>query len=126
MKFFTKKWFKLREGTSIDLLMCVTKPAETFSEEYFRKLYDCMLKQHLRLHKEMSELTADDVFRPIRWDSLAIVNAEGDFTDASQILSPEEIGKVREEIRLREQEAYDNLYRRCMMKMRLQSNSMTT
>lgn len=31
MKFFTKEWFELREGTNIDLLMCVTKPAETFS-----------------------------------------------------------------------------------------------
>ncbi len=108
MKYFTKEWFKLRDGTDIDLLMCVTKPAESFSEEYFEKLYACMLKQHLRLHKEMSELTAEDVFQPGAWDSLAIVNEEGEFTDASQFLPPEEIEKIREEIRQKEQEAYDN------------------
>lgn len=108
MKFFTKEWFKLRESTDIDLLMCVTKPAETFSVEYFQTLYGIMLIQYLRLHKKMSELTAEDIFRPGRWDPLTIVNAEGEFTEASQIHSPEEIEEIREEIRLKEQEAYDN------------------
>lgn len=108
MKFFTRDWFNIREGSDIDLLMCVTKPAETFSEKYFQNLYHCMLKQHLRLYKEMSELTADDIFPPGRWDSLAIVNNEGGFTDASQFLPPEEVERVRNEILLKEQEAYDN------------------
>ena len=35
MKFFTREWFNLREGSDIDLLMCVTKPSEIFSEQYF-------------------------------------------------------------------------------------------
>ena len=108
MKFFTREWFELREGSDIDLLMCVTKSAETFSEEYFQSLYHCMLKQHLRLHKEMSELTADDVFQPGRWDTLTIVNEEGGFTDASQLLSPDELEIIRDNIYHTEQEAYDN------------------
>lgn len=108
MEFFTREWFNLREGSDIDLFMCVTKPAETFSEEYFQNLYHCMLKQHLRLYKEMSELTADDVFQPGRWDSLTIVNDEGGFTDASQFLSPEELERIRDDIHHKEQEAYDN------------------
>lgn len=108
MKFFTREWFKLREGTDIDLLMCVTKPAETFSEEYFQNLYHCMLKQHLRFNKEMSELTADDVFQPTRWESLSIIDEEGEFMDASQILSPPELERMKDDIQRREQEAYDN------------------
>jgi hypothetical protein len=105
MKFFTREWFNLRERANIDLLMCVTKPAETFSEEYFQKLYHCMLKQHLRLHKEMSEVTAEDIFQPGRWDSLSIVNEAGGFTDASQLFSPEELERIREDIYQKEQEA---------------------
>lgn len=108
MKFFTREWFGLRESSNIDLIMCVTKPAEVFSEEYFQNLYHCMLKQHLRLFRKMSELSADDVFQPGRWDSLAIVNEEGEFTDASQSLSTEEFERIREDIRRKEQEAYDN------------------
>lgn len=108
MKYFTKEWFNLREGSDIDLLMCVTKPAETFSDEYFHKLYHCMLNQHLRLHKEMSKLTADDVFNPGRWDTLTIVNEEGEFTDAALLLSPEELAKIREDIYKKELEAYNN------------------
>lgn len=38
MKFFTKEWFDLSKHSHIDLLMCVTKPAETFSEEYYQNL----------------------------------------------------------------------------------------
>lgn len=107
MKFFTREWFDLRDHSDIDLLMCVTKPAENFSEEYFQNLYHCLLKQHLRLHKEMSELTADDVFQPLRWDSLTMVNEKGEFVDASQLLTPEELERVREDIYQKEKEAYD-------------------
>jgi hypothetical protein len=67
-----------------------------------------MLKQHLRLQKKMSELTADDVFQPGRWDSLTMVNQEGEFTDASQLLSPEELKRIRDDIYREEQEAYNN------------------
>lgn len=108
MKFFTREWFNLRERADIDLLMCVTKQAETFSEEYFQNIYCCMLKQQLRLNKEMSELTADDVFQPGQRDSLTIVNNKGEFTDASQIFSPEEIERIRDDIYHKEQEAHDN------------------
>ncbi len=108
MKFFTREWFKLKEGSDIDLLMCVTKPAETFSEEYFQNLYHCMLKQHLRIQKEVSELTADDVFSPGRWESLSMVNEKGELVDASQLLSSEELERVREDIYQKEKEAYDN------------------
>jgi hypothetical protein len=108
MKFFTREWFNLREGSDIDLLMCVTKPAETFSEEYFQNLYHCMLKQHLKLYKEMSELTADDIFQPGHWDSLTIVNEEGEFTDASHSFSSKDLEKLRDDICHKEQEAYDN------------------
>jgi hypothetical protein len=108
MKFFTREWVNLTQSSDIDLLMCVTKPAETFSEEYFQNLYQCMLKQHLRLQKDMSELTADDVFQPGGWESFAIVNNEGEFTDASQLLSPEEFERNRNDICQHEQEAYNN------------------
>jgi hypothetical protein len=56
----------------------------------------------------MSKLTADDVFQPGRWDSFAMVNQEGEFTDASQLLSPEEFKRIRDDIYQEEQEAYNN------------------
>jgi hypothetical protein len=108
MKFFTKEWFDLSKHSHIDLLMCVTKPAETFSEEYYQNLYSAMLKQHLRQHKQMSELTAEDVFGPREWEPLTIVNNEGEFTDAALVFSHEELEKALEGINHQMQEAYEN------------------
>lgn len=52
MKYFTKEWHELCQKTNFHLLLEEEKQAETFSEEYFQKLYHIELNSWLTLQEK--------------------------------------------------------------------------
>lgn len=39
MKYLTKKWYESLQKIDMNLLIEIAKEAETFSEEYYKKVY---------------------------------------------------------------------------------------
>lgn len=62
MKYMTKEWYETMQKTSFHLLLKVSKKAEIFSEEYFKKLYKSEEKAWLRLQESVSKIGFEDVF----------------------------------------------------------------
>jgi hypothetical protein len=108
MKYFTKEWFDMRNGSWIYLLMTIAEEAETFSEEYFQSLYKNRLEKQLKMCKEMSERTVDDVYPASSFNNLSTMDEDGNFLDVSTLVSANEYEKIKEEILRKEQEARDN------------------
>ncbi|MGI6668304.1 MAG: hypothetical protein ACOX4M_02345 [Acetivibrionales bacterium] len=62
MKYMTGEWYETSQKTGFHLLLRVSKKAEAFSEDYFRKLYKEGEKAWLKLREEVSKVKFDDVF----------------------------------------------------------------
>ncbi|MBO4432861.1 MAG: DUF4085 family protein [Clostridia bacterium] len=62
MKYLTKEWYKTMQNAGFILPFRVSKKAETFSEDYFKKLYRREEKKWLDLEKEASELTFEELY----------------------------------------------------------------
>ncbi len=87
MKYMTKEWYET--DTDLHLLLRVSKKAETFSEEYFRKLYKQEEEEWLKLQKAASEVKFEDIFP----EDFSEVESELYELD----LSPSEIEAAKEE-----------------------------
>lgn len=61
MKYFTKEWFELGQKISFHLNIEEEKKAETFSEEFFKQLYNQELMNWVNLREEMASI-ASEVF----------------------------------------------------------------
>ncbi len=93
--------------SQLNMLLKVTPEAEYFSEDYYQCLYNKKLMEHLKICKEMSELTIDDVFPRDAFLNFSFVSPEGEFIDAKTSLPEEEFYKTQQEILRLEQEARD-------------------
>ena len=62
MKYLTKEWYDITQRAALNTMYKTSKKAETFSEEYFEMLYKREEKKWLKLQKEVSELTFDDIY----------------------------------------------------------------
>ena len=62
MKYMTKEWYETMQKTDFYLLLKVSKKADVFSEEYFRELYKRKEKKWLKLQKEVSEVSFEDIY----------------------------------------------------------------
>ncbi len=60
MKYFTKEWYNLGEKADLYLFLKASKQAETFSEDYYNKIYNKKLKEWLKIEKEISILSIDE------------------------------------------------------------------
>ena len=56
MKYMTKEWYETMQKTDLHLLLQDSEQAETFSEEYFRALYQLGEENWLKMKKEVSEV----------------------------------------------------------------------
>ncbi len=61
MRYCTKEWYWTMQNTDIHLLLRVNKKAETFSEDFYRKLYAKKLDERLKIDKGCSEVKADEI-----------------------------------------------------------------
>lgn len=62
MRYCTKEWFWTAQKTSLHLLLKVNKKAETFNEDFYRKLYAKKLAERIALYKGVSEVKAERIF----------------------------------------------------------------
>jgi len=61
MKYMTKEWYETMQNTNFHLLLRVSKKAEVFSEDYFKKLYKSEEKAWLRLQEDVSKVKFEDI-----------------------------------------------------------------
>jgi len=76
----TKEWYETMQKTSFHLLLKVSKKAETFSEDYFKKLYKSEEKAWLQLHEDASKVKFEDIFP----EEFHFVNIDGTPLDSSE------------------------------------------
>ncbi len=57
MQYMTKEWYETHQKTSFHLPLKVSKKAEVFSEDYFKKLYKSEEKAWLSLQENDSNET---------------------------------------------------------------------
>lgn len=62
MKYMTKEWYNTMQKTDFHLLLKISKRAEFFSEEYFKKLYKKEEAAWLQLQKDVSNVRFEDIF----------------------------------------------------------------
>ncbi len=62
MRYFTKEWYQLCQKTDLHLFLEESKEAESFSEEYFQRVYDEELNKFLSLQEEASSVSFDDLY----------------------------------------------------------------
>jgi hypothetical protein len=62
MKYLTKEWYETMQKTSFNLLLKVSKKAETYSEAYFNELYKREEKKWLKYREEVSKLKLEDIY----------------------------------------------------------------
>jgi len=91
MKYFTKEWYNKMQCTSLHLLLKVSKKAENFSEEFYKKLYDNAKKRYI---KQNSYLLDYEKFKKVQFEIL----------DDGEQLTEEEI---QEEFKRRNEETFN-------------------
>lgn len=62
MKYKTKEWYETMQKTNFHLNLRVSKKAEVFSEDYFKKLYKSEEEAWLRLQEDVSKVQFEDIF----------------------------------------------------------------
>lgn len=87
MRYFTKEWYELCQECHFHLLLKVNEKAEAFSEEYYQKLYRRKLREFLKMEKELSEMSADDVFGAETADPDFTVQVNDDNLNAEERLA---------------------------------------
>lgn len=80
MRYCTKEIYETMQKTSFHLLLKVSKKAENFDEDLYRKLYAKKLDERLAIWKGASELEFDDIFSEFDFeDKAAFEQARRDF-----------------------------------------------
>lgn len=95
MRYFTKEWCQLQTGLHLPLEE--SKEAESFSEEYFQRVYDEELNKFLSLQKEASSLSFDDLYPQ-----------EMDIGFLQDELSAEEIQESKQNYAIKREEARES------------------
>lgn len=67
MKYFTKEWYDMCQRTMYHYDLRADKRAESFSEEYFRKLYAAAEAEHMAFEEHVCNISFDDVY-PEKFD----------------------------------------------------------
>lgn len=109
MRYFTKELYLMEQGRNIfyrDLK--VTKQAETFSEEYFQRLYNKEMKRLIALSRARSLMTADDMYPLDSPPKPMIYRPDLGLTDARPYMKPEEYEAERTKLEKRWRESHDN------------------
>ncbi len=60
MKYFTKEWYKAMQNGGLHIGLLVINKAETFSEEYFQKVYKGQEKHQIEFEKSWYEMCNTD------------------------------------------------------------------
>ena len=94
MKYFTKEWYQLCQKTFAHLPLKESAEAESFSEEYFQRLYEEKLNEWLTLQKDVAAVQFEDIF-PEEMNTDFITEA----------LSENEILELKEEYRINREAA---------------------
>ena len=62
MKYMTKVWYETSQKTDYHVLLKASKQAETFSEEYFKWLYEKKEAAWIKDQKEAAEVSFEDLY----------------------------------------------------------------
>jgi hypothetical protein len=95
MKYFTKEWCQLQ--TNLHLSLEESKEAESFSEEYFQRVYDEELNKFLSFEQELSSASFDDLYP----QEMEIESIQDD-------LSAEEIQKLKQNYAMKREVAKES------------------
>jgi hypothetical protein len=97
MRYFTKDWYQLCQKTDLHLLLEESKEAESFSEEYFQRVYDEELKKFLSLQEEASSVSFYDLHPQ-----------EMDIEYLEDVLSAEQIQTLKQNYAIEREEARES------------------
>lgn len=61
MKYLTKKWYESLQKIDMNLLIEIAKEAETFSEEYYKKVYQEEERKWIELQNTIKSINSKDV-----------------------------------------------------------------
>ena len=61
MKYLTKKWYESLQKINMNLLIEIAKEAETFSEEYYKKVYQEEERKWIELQNTIKSINSKDV-----------------------------------------------------------------
>ena len=61
MKYLTKKWYESLQKINMNLLIEIAKEAETFSEEYYKKVYQEEERRWIELQNTIKSINSKDV-----------------------------------------------------------------
>src|SRR5699024_10799435 len=61
MKYLTKEWYQTMQNTDLHLDLKASSKAQTFSEGYFRELYDRKEAAWLKIQEEIAALRFEDL-----------------------------------------------------------------
>jgi len=62
VKYFTKEWYELCQKESYHFALRADKRAETFSEEYFEKLYKKAVAEHIAMMERVNSVKFEDIY----------------------------------------------------------------
>jgi len=109
MKYLTKEVYALGQKSHLYIGLHISETAEIFSEDNFKKNYELELNKYLQKKKELSALTADEIY-PLDEEisgPIAVINKNGAFS-ANEYLSPEDFEKERNKMIEERKIAHDN------------------
>lgn len=108
MRYFTKEYQRDMGKTDLHLSIRVNRKAEKFDENFYRDLYEKELKSFLKEQKEICEIDEEDLFDESDWDEISVIDEDGNLINVSEVMSEEEVEKLRESILEEEREAAEN------------------
>ncbi len=95
MIYMTKEWYNTMQKTSFHLMLKTTKKAESFSEDYFKKLYMKEEGIWLQLQEDVSNVNIEDIFS----EEFYMESLDGNPIDTDEFEEAKEMYfKMREQI----------------------------
>lgn len=62
MKYLTKEWYNNMQKTGLHLMLKISKDAEEFSEEFYKKIYNIEKKKYLNDQLRIKEILKDKIY----------------------------------------------------------------
>lgn len=104
MKYFTKEWYNLCQNTTYHFGLRADKRAESFSDEYFKKLYKKTEAEYLSMMEEVNNVKFEDIYpEEFIWEPM------DDYVPSAEEL--EQLRKQYYEDREAAREAYETMDR---------------